>query len=175
MNWEAIGAIAELTGVIAVVVSLIYVGFQVKQNTLQLKTDNLRETVRGTLDTNWYYHRDPKAFDVFARGVQSFDGLSPEDRALFHSIIVDLAFYFEIVRNMYLAGLVDGSAFETNQRFLLAVLVTPGGGEWLAFADETEPMPRTAIDYLKQALAAEDADFRPITELQPWFAGAREP
>lgn len=47
MNWDAIGAIAEVVGVIAVVLSLIYVGFQVRQNTAQLRQDNLRETVRG--------------------------------------------------------------------------------------------------------------------------------
>ena len=42
MNWDAITAIAELAGVVAVVVSLIYVGFQVRQNTRQLRHDNLR-------------------------------------------------------------------------------------------------------------------------------------
>ena len=33
MNWEAISAIAEVIGVIAIVVSLIYVSIQIKQNT----------------------------------------------------------------------------------------------------------------------------------------------
>ena len=32
MNWEAIGAIGELTGAFAVVVSLIYVGVQVRHS-----------------------------------------------------------------------------------------------------------------------------------------------
>ena len=91
MNWDAISAIAEVVGVIAVVVSLIYVGIQVRQNTMQLRQDNLRETVRGTLDTNWYYHRDERAFDVFQRGVRSFNNLEPKDQAHFHSILVDLA------------------------------------------------------------------------------------
>ena len=33
MNWEAIGTIAEVVGAIAVVLSLIYVATQIKQNT----------------------------------------------------------------------------------------------------------------------------------------------
>ena len=37
MNWDAITAIAEVIGVIAVVISLVYVGMQVRQNTLQLR------------------------------------------------------------------------------------------------------------------------------------------
>ena len=58
MNWEAIMAITEIIGVIAVVVSLLYLGFQVKQNTMQLRQDNLRETVRGTLDTEGVSSRE---------------------------------------------------------------------------------------------------------------------
>jgi hypothetical protein len=33
MNWEAISAVAEIVGVIAVVVSLGYVAIQIRQNT----------------------------------------------------------------------------------------------------------------------------------------------
>lgn len=173
MNWEAIAAIAEVVGVVAVVVSLVYLAIQVRQNTLQLRHENLRNTVRGTLDTNWFYHRDPRAFDVFRRGTESFDTLPPGDQALFHSIVVDLAFYLEVVRHMAQSGLVDTSAFEINERFLAAVLVTPGGREWLAFAIDSKPMPEPALDYLRTLVDNADATTRPITELQPWFAADR--
>jgi hypothetical protein len=33
MNWDAIGAIGEVLGAIAVVVTLIYLGVQIRQNT----------------------------------------------------------------------------------------------------------------------------------------------
>lgn len=168
MNWDAIIAIAEVAGVVAVVISLIYVGYQVRQNTLQIRQENLVNTVRGTLDTNWFYHRDPVAFEAFRRGVHSFDKLEPREKAMFHSIIVDLAFYVEMVRNMVTAGLVDQAALETNLRFLGAILITPGGQEWLRFAEDTQPMPPAALDWLKSVV--DSGDFRPITELQPWFA-----
>ena len=173
MNWDAITAIAEIAGVVAVVVSLIYVGFQVRQNTLQLRHDNLRQSVRGTLDTNWFYHRDDRAFEVFRAGVQSFEELNAKDKALFHSIIVDLAFYFEVVRNMEQSGLVDKSAVETNQRFLIGILAMPGGREWLQLAEKTLPMPPAALDYLKSALASIGPDAPLITDLQPWFSERR--
>lgn len=169
MDWNAVSAIAEVAGVVAVVVSLLYVGFQVRQNTMQLKYDNLLETVRGTLETNWYYHRNNEAFDVFQRGVKSFDALAPRDQAHFHTIIVDLSFYLEMVRNMERAGLMDKTALDTNARFLSGILITPGGREWLEFAHRTKPMPPTALAYL-DSLAASADDAAPITELQPWFS-----
>ena len=88
---------------------------------------------------------------------------------MFHSIIVDLAFYFEIVRNMEQSGLVDRSAVEINERFLVGILATPGGTEWLRLAEKTMPMPPAALDYLKNALAAAGPDAPLITDLQPWL------
>ncbi len=82
---------------------------------------------------------------------------------------MDIAFYFEIVRNLAMSGLVDQAALETNQRFLAGILVTPGGREWLRFAEDTNPMPESALAYLK-SLVESGGDFRPITELQPWLA-----
>jgi len=169
MNWDAVSAIAEVGGVIAVVISLVYVGTQVRQNTLQLRHDNLLASIRGTLDTNWLYHRDAETFDVFRRGIKSFDNLTPKDKASFHSLLVDLSFYFEIVRNMVASGLIDPAALAVNQRFLIATLVTPGGSEWWALARETEPMPKPAMDYIESVLATDGMSTPPITELQPWL------
>ena len=172
--WDAIAAIAEVFGVIAVVVSLVYLAIQVRQNTAQLRIDNLRETVRGTLDTNWYYHRDKDAFAAFREGVASFNQLSPERQALFHSIIVDLAFYVEMIRNLEFSGLVDAEGRKINERFLLAILLTPGGQEWWEFAKKNPPMPAVALEYLQGLIDERGADVPRITDLQPWFAVDRD-
>lgn len=171
MNWNAVSAIAEIVGVIAVVISLIYLALQVRQNTSQLRQDNMRTTVRGTLDANWYYHRDPEAFRVISRGIRSFDDLSPQEQAHFHSIIVDLSFYLEIARHQHMAGLIDKSALDVNLRFFLAILSTPGGGQWWEMAKQTKPMPESGVEFLQRALdSAQPGDVPPITELQPWLA-----
>jgi hypothetical protein len=169
MNWDAISAVAELLGVVAVVVSLLYLAFQVRQNTVQLRQDNLLKNVRGTLDTNWYYHRDPVAFEVFRTGVKSFDALPPQEQAHFHSILVDLAFYLQMVWQLAQHGLVDKSAVETNERFLAAILITEGGREWLEYAKKTRPMPPEALEYLGGLVERNPSDGSPITELQRWF------
>ncbi|MDX1507808.1 MAG: hypothetical protein R3358_05985 [Woeseiaceae bacterium] len=171
MNWDAVSAVAEVVGVIAVVVSLIYLAVQVKQNTNQLRQENMYTLVRGTLDTNWYYHRDPVAFEVFERGVRSYDDLSPQEQAHFHSIVVDLSFYLELVRQLCRAGLIDKSALDVNLRFMLAILNTPGGRQWWALAQHTKPMPEEQIEFLQAALDSA-TDIPPITELQPWFGHA---
>ena len=44
MNWDAIGAIAESVGALGVILSLIYLSTQVKQNTAMMKRESSRET-----------------------------------------------------------------------------------------------------------------------------------
>ena len=44
MNWEAIGATGEVLGAIAVVISVLYLAFQIRHNTQQLKEDQRDRT-----------------------------------------------------------------------------------------------------------------------------------
>ena len=37
MNWDAIGAVGEITGVLVLVLSLVYVGIQIRQNTRAMR------------------------------------------------------------------------------------------------------------------------------------------
>jgi hypothetical protein len=46
MNWEAIGAIGELFGALAVVLTLIYLATQVRQNTLAMRVAAKQEITR---------------------------------------------------------------------------------------------------------------------------------
>ena len=170
MDWSALGAIAEITGVALVIVSLLFVGFQVRQNTQQLRQENLLKTIRGTLDTNWYYHRDGRAFDVVRRGCHDFDALSAQEQAHFHSILVDLSFYVEMVARLSRAGLIDPDALEVNTRFFLATLRTPGGKRWWEIVRRTRPMPAEAIEQIQAMLDDPNRAREKLTDLQPWLA-----
>ena len=46
MNWEAIGAIGEVLGALAVVITLMYLALQLKENAKGLRVQSLNETFR---------------------------------------------------------------------------------------------------------------------------------
>jgi len=52
MNWEAMSAIGEATGAVAVVVTLFYVALQIRQNTRSIQASTLQAFVDDDL------HRD---------------------------------------------------------------------------------------------------------------------
>ncbi len=50
MNWEAIGAVGETLGAIAVLLSLLYLGMQIKQNTRSLKSAAYQAAIASMSD-----------------------------------------------------------------------------------------------------------------------------
>ncbi|MFT4562959.1 MAG: hypothetical protein ACI9BW_002710 [Gammaproteobacteria bacterium] len=46
MNWDALGAISELVGALAVVATLVYLAIQIRQNTKQIEENT--STVRAS-------------------------------------------------------------------------------------------------------------------------------
>jgi len=76
MNWEAIAAIAEVVGVIAVVLSLVYVGYQVNQNTQAMRLSAISTLVP---EHNAHYRlvaENPELAELMMRAESEFESLS---------------------------------------------------------------------------------------------------
>ena len=50
MNWEALGAIGEIVGAVAVVLSLIFLATQIRQNTRSSRTASYQAAVTSISD-----------------------------------------------------------------------------------------------------------------------------
>jgi len=47
MNWEAIGAVGEILGAVAVLITLVYLAIQIRQSTAQQKREELVSIQHG--------------------------------------------------------------------------------------------------------------------------------
>ncbi len=96
MNWDAIGAIGEFVGGLAVVLSLVYVAFQVRQNSRQID-QNSRQ-----LEASMYYAsgegfnkwqsllvQDEAVAALWQRGITG-ESLTPVDKLRFRSMAMML-------------------------------------------------------------------------------------
>jgi hypothetical protein len=72
MNWEAVSAIAEVTGVIGVIISLVYVGLQVKQNTLATEISTSQAYVNADNEIIGIINTSPDLADILHQGFISF-------------------------------------------------------------------------------------------------------
>jgi hypothetical protein len=79
MNWDALGAIAEVIGAIAIVISLIYVGVQVNDSTRAVRSATANEM--STALSSWYSElgNSREGSEIFWRGMTNPEPLTPEE------------------------------------------------------------------------------------------------
>ena len=82
MDIMELGAIGELVGGVAVIASLIFVGAQVRQNTMSLKTANAQSLADTALHFSTLLGSNPQVALTFNRGLAG-DTLDPGEQAQF--------------------------------------------------------------------------------------------
>jgi len=87
MNWEAIGAIGEIVGALAVVVTLVYLVIQIRQNTAAVATATYESTMTGFNDINVVVASDPELARLLDRGTQNSDALSVGEITQFNFLL----------------------------------------------------------------------------------------
>ncbi len=125
MNWEAIGAVGEILGAVAVVISLIYVGFQIRQQTREHRLAAIHEATQNFMESLKPFN-DPQVTELWIRGLKDFDGLSEADRLQMISV---LTINLRAVQDAYYQASesrLDDGVWDGMVRFYGTILSTPG-------------------------------------------------
>jgi len=85
MNWDAIGAVAELLAAVAVIFSFIYLARQIRQSTRAQKRSNLREIAEDHTTTLRCTATDPELASLVLKGHTDLSSLDAVERYRFDS------------------------------------------------------------------------------------------
>lgn len=80
MNWEAIGAIGEIIGSVAVVASLAYVAIQLRQNTEMMRALDSQERVQRDFDISSALIESRDMAEIWTKGQRDFQSLDEVDQ-----------------------------------------------------------------------------------------------
>lgn len=105
MNWDALGAIGELVGGLAVIVTLIYLAVQLRQNSALLKASVAASTRESTNQLTGLLATDREALRVFYAGIEDRVGLGERDRQHFDAM---MSLYCEALLQSYQQGFMEG-------------------------------------------------------------------
>src|SRR4029453_19281376 len=91
VNWEAIGAIGQIVGALAVVISLIYLAREIRSNarSARLASVGTLNLCLGQIATQ------PHLADVWNRGLQDYESLEGADLRTFQAFMLQLFHIFE--------------------------------------------------------------------------------
>ena len=103
MDFQALANIGEFVGAVAVVVSLIYLAVQVRQNTISQQTENYTRALDRISAQQSQLERDGKFAMMLSRGVRDAKSITPEERVqftwAFYEIFGAFEFMFHAAKN----------------------------------------------------------------------------
>ena len=132
MNWEAIGALGEVFGAIAVVLSLVYLGAQVRHNTRALRGSASASAVAGFRDWNANLIGDPVMTRIFRKGVEDMNSLDEDERAQFLVIIFNFVKTYEDLHYQHAQGAMGLAVWTGWEKMGAVYLTSPGIRQFLA-------------------------------------------
>jgi hypothetical protein len=130
MNWEAISAIGEAVGGIAVIASLIYLAVQIRQSRQLERAASIREMFAQGIGMVGYTALHPETMDTIRRGVADFSQLSAEQIDIFNAWGIHCLVTVEQAMYMHRDGLLPDASWRAFENFGLAIIRSPGGSEW---------------------------------------------
>ena len=122
---EALGNLGDFVGGIGVVVTLVYLAHQVRQNTVALKTASRQQIVAGMREHNRLAFT-PGA-EEYRRGLREFPDMPPDQSMRFTARMNDLVLFFQGVHALHEAGTLEDDTYVPYRDFVVATLATPGG------------------------------------------------
>ncbi len=130
MNWDAIAAIGELAGALAVVISLLYLARQINQNTRAMRRTAAHEAVEGML--NWFSHAlaDPDLTRIWTQGIESLDNLSEDEIARFALLQFNMMKVAEDIHFQHMEGAMDPGLWEGWSQVFQQYLGAPGSQQY---------------------------------------------
>ena len=151
MNWEALGAIAELVGAIGVIATLIYLSAQIRQNTRAIRGSLTFDSEHSFASINHDAFHDPGAIHLLARAYDydaSLSDFTDEERLRIglhaREIIQRVAGQHQLYKN----GLLEESVWLNRLAWTSGFLEYPIIKQWW----ESEKSQNTASPELIELL-----------------------
>jgi hypothetical protein len=98
LDWNAIGAISDVISAVAVVITLVYLASQLRENTKALRGSSAESALAAVLEFTGDMARDDELNRLFTRGTEDWDGLTDSDRARLAYMLFRL---FKIMENIH--------------------------------------------------------------------------
>ena len=131
MDWIAVGAVAEIVGAIAVVLTLAYLALQVNHATQAARRAAVAEAVSAIREANAHLADDPAAATIFRKGVDGLENLSTEEEKVQFGILTfNLFKTCEHLHYQWVVGAMDSEVWGGWEWHMKGYLMFPGNRQW---------------------------------------------
>jgi len=130
MNWEAIGAIGEIVGAVAVVLTLGYLAMQMRQNTQAVRVATADSQEQYGVQLRGQIIQNADVARIWRLGMQDYHSLTEDDQVRFRMLMFN-AFMSLQYRTQYdHHHLVDPEFRDRDDELLRFYFAQPGVRQW---------------------------------------------
>jgi hypothetical protein len=130
MNWESVGAIAEVIGVVAIFVSLVYLAVQVRQSNQIARAEAERDILQSWMHGLEGLVDSDRTTEFFLKGLADFDGLSPVEKTRLSYRLAQLNMVYIAALENERKGLIAPRLVNSFGDVVFSYVTTPGGRQW---------------------------------------------
>lgn len=151
MNWDAIGAVGEIVGALAVFLTLIYLAVQIRQNTSAVRASALDSTVGVVTDIRARIFESAELTDIYYKGLREPDALSQHERDRFTLVMHNIIWGLWNMKLQSEYASLSADIWASQQHVLFRVYSSPGGRWFLR--EHGQEFPESFIAELDAAVA----------------------
>ena len=131
MNWDAIGAIAELLGAIGVIASLMYLARQIRDGQRALRASSYQQFRQDIFQSMNQGMNDPQTARAIRSGMANFAELDEEDAHLFTFWIHGAMHSYDNAYYQFRMGMLDDERWEMHRADVAGLFTrNPGVAQW---------------------------------------------
>jgi len=132
VNWDAIGAIAELTSAVAVVATLAYLAVQIRQANLDSRSSSRRSLIEKFSDLNSEFINNTELLIILGKGLKDWSALSNLEKSTFEIFMGSYLENLHVGLLQYRDKVLDRETLDHIGTYMVMAVQTPGGKTWYA-------------------------------------------
>jgi hypothetical protein len=161
MDLNTAANIAEIAGGIAILVSLIYVSFQIRQSNMIAKAESVRAIQNSTF-------MDQFDMASIGRAFNEFDSLDYNAKWEFHSYFILLWAHWGMILESKELGLVSERFSEAWTEVIAQIVITPGVQQYFAQGARDTLMPHV-LKAVEDYIESNSATIVPYNQHMKWM------
>jgi hypothetical protein len=130
INWEAIGAIGEVVGAIAVFATLLYLARQIRDGARQTRLNTTSNLATLSQDSFAPIYNSDRNQHIWHTGRDDPDKLSQEEFTIFVTYMDRIFYAYQLLVTYYVSGAIEEDLFLTQRTYFQYLFKTPGGQKW---------------------------------------------
>jgi hypothetical protein len=130
MNWDALGAVAEMLAAVGVIVSLLYLASQVRENTDSIRFSRYDSFIHAIADARKMIIENEEVASIWERGLREPSELNSVETARLRAMLYSGTHAMETLHLQLIQSGLDTGIWERQAAVITRIMGSPGGMKW---------------------------------------------